>query len=202
MLSLLMPTRVDSPVPPRVAELHLVAAELQPVIRAVVAAVLHQGQGHPDVEDCANEAIRRALEGTARLRDGEPLRPWVIGIARHVALDVLRARKRRRLVQDSRDAEGSEEGASLVERVPDSKPDPLERMESARRQEMVRKAISELNENTRVALAKFHLEGKSYQEIAAEMRVPLGTVATWVTRGRKAMAELLDKQADEQGRQS
>ncbi|HWL85830.1 MAG TPA: RNA polymerase sigma factor [Polyangiaceae bacterium] len=196
MLSLLMPPRADSSVPPRVAELHLVAAELHPVIRAVVAAVLRQGQGHPDVEDCANEAIRRALEGTSRLRDGEPLRPWVIGIARHVALDVLRARKRQRIVQDARDgSDGSEDLPALVERVPDSKPDPLERMESARRQDMVRKAIAGLNENTRTALAKFHLQGKSYQEIAEEMHVPLGTVATWVTRGRKAMAELLDEQA-------
>jgi len=37
---------------------------------------------------------------------------------------------------------------------------------------MVRKAISGLNENIRTALAKFHLEGKSYQEIAAEMAFP------------------------------
>jgi len=196
MLSLLMPSRVDSSVPPRVAELHDVAAELHPIVRAVVAAVLRQGQGHPDVEDCANEALRRALEGTARLRDGEPLRPWVIGIARHVALDVLRARKRKRTVQDARElSDGSDDLPPLVERIPDSKPDPLERMESARRQEMVHKAIAGLNENTRTALAKFHLEGKSYQQIAAEMQVPLGTVATWVTRGRKAMAELLDEQA-------
>jgi len=38
---------------------------------------------------------------------------------------------------------------------------------------------------------KFHLDGRSYQEIAAELNVPLGTVATWVTRGRKALAERL-----------
>src|SRR5258708_38762759 len=74
------------------------AAQLQPVVRAVVAAVLREGPSHPDVEDCTGEALRRAIEGSERLRDGEPVRPWVVGIARHVALDLLRARKRRRVV--------------------------------------------------------------------------------------------------------
>jgi RNA polymerase sigma-70 factor (ECF subfamily) len=41
------------------------------------------------------------------------------------------------------------------------------------------------------ALVKFHVEGKSYQRIAEEMKVPLGTVATWVARGRKSVAEKL-----------
>ncbi|HVY46278.1 MAG TPA: sigma factor, partial [Minicystis sp.] len=70
------------------------AAALSPVVRAVVASVLGERKDHPDVEDCTHEAIRRAIEGRERLRDGEPLRPWVIGIARHVALDVRRLRRR------------------------------------------------------------------------------------------------------------
>ena len=43
----------------------------------------------------------------------------------------------------------------------------------------------------KAALVKFHVEGKSYQVIAEEMNVPLGTVATWVTRGRKSVVERL-----------
>jgi RNA polymerase sigma-70 factor (ECF subfamily) len=39
------------------------------------------------------------------------------------------------------------------------------------------------------------MDGLSYQEIAARLDVPLGTVATWVTRGRKAMAEALEDDA-------
>jgi RNA polymerase sigma-70 factor (ECF subfamily) len=37
----------------------------------------------------------------------------------------------------------------------------------------------------------FHMEGLEYQEIAERLEVPLGTVATWVSRGRKAMATTL-----------
>ena len=165
------------------------AASLRPLVRAVVASIVREPVDHPDVEDCTNETLRRALEGHERLREGEALRPWVVGIARHVALDALRARKRSR----SRDAgTGSDEDgdllAPLVERLPDPADDPFERVAKARRDATVRTAIESLPEGQRKALTMFHLEGLGYQEIAVRLEVPLGTVATWVMRGRKAVA--------------
>jgi RNA polymerase sigma-70 factor (ECF subfamily) len=165
------------------------AASLRPLVRAVVASITREPVDHPDVEDCTNETLRRALEGHERLREGEALRPWVVGIARHVALDALRARKRSR----ARDAGGGtdEEGdvlAPLVERLPDPADDPFERVAKARRDATVRTAIESLPDGQRKALTMFHLEGLGYQEIAVRLEVPLGTVATWVMRGRKAVA--------------
>jgi RNA polymerase sigma-70 factor (ECF subfamily) len=165
------------------------AAALRPLVRAVVASIIRERVDHPDVEDCTNETLRRAIEGHERLREGEAMRPWVVGIARHVALDALRARKRAR----ARDAGNGtdEEGdvlAPLVERLPDPADDPFERVAKARRDATVRTAIESLPEGQRKALTMFHLEGLGYQEIAVRLEVPLGTVATWVMRGRKAVA--------------
>jgi RNA polymerase sigma-70 factor (ECF subfamily) len=165
------------------------AAALRPLVRAVVASIIRERVDHPDVEDCTNESLRRAIEGHERLREGEAMRPWVVGIARHVALDALRARKRAR----ARDAGNGtdEEGdllAPLVERLPDPADDPFERVAKARRDATVRTAIESLPEGQRKALTMFHLEGLGYQEIAVRLEVPLGTVATWVMRGRKAVA--------------
>lgn len=196
MLAVVMSSGPGRPVNPGVL-LQAQARELQPVVRAVVAAVLRQGPGHPDVEDCTGEALRRAIEGSDRLRDGEPLRPWVVGIARHVALDLLRAQKRRRVqvaVDLGNGPDSAGDVAPLVERVPDSKPNPFERVAKARRDALVREAIDALPDGARDALVKFHLEGKSYQEIAKELGVPLGTVATWVNRGRKAVAEKMERE--------
>ena len=165
------------------------AASLRPIVRAVVASIVREPVDHPDVEDCTNETLRRALEGFERLREGEAVRPWVIGIARHVALDALRGRKRAR----ARDAGGGsdEDGevmAPLVERLPDPADDPFERVAKARRDATVRTAIEALPDGQRKALTMFHLEGLGYQEISERLEVPLGTVATWVMRGRKAIA--------------
>ncbi|MGO8991896.1 MAG: RNA polymerase sigma factor [Polyangiaceae bacterium] len=166
------------------------AASLRPLVRAVVASIIREPIDHPDVEDCTNDTLRRALEGHERLREGEALRPWVVGIARHVALDALRARKRAR-ARDAGNGGGGEEGevlAPLVERLPDPADDPFERVAKARRDATVRTAIESLPDGQRRALTMFHLEGLGYQEIAVRLEVPLGTVATWVMRGRKAVA--------------
>ncbi len=163
-------------------------AELRPHVRAVVAAVLGVGRDHPDVDDCAHEALRRALEGRDRLRPGEPVRPWVTGIARHVALDALRSRKRQRdRIASVR--EGEEGGAAdPLDRVADASPDAFERLADARRRDAVARAMNALPDGQRRALTMFHMEGLQYQEIAARLGVPLGTVATWVMRARKSVA--------------
>src|SRR3954470_332711 len=96
-------------------------AALRPVVRAVIACVLGEGKAHPDVEDGTHETLRRALEGHARLREGEALRPWLIGIARHVALDARRRRKRdRRFASATPDDDGEADAA--VERLVDPAP--------------------------------------------------------------------------------
>ncbi len=60
----------------------------------------------------------------------------------------------------------------------------------------MRRILVQLPEGPRKALELFHLEGLSYQEAAQRLGVPLGTVATWVTRGRKAMAEALEDEIE------
>jgi RNA polymerase sigma-70 factor (ECF subfamily) len=163
-------------------------AELRPVVRSVIAAILNESRQHPDVEDCTHEALRRALEGSERLRNGEPLRPWVTGIARHVALDALRARRRDRQ-RAVREVEGQDaDMPSTLDRVADASPSPLDRVEVAQRDLQVRRALETLAEGPREAIRMFHMEGLGYQQIAERLDVPLGTVATWVTRARKALA--------------
>src|SRR5262245_17291161 len=99
------------------------AAELRPYIRAVVAAVLRESREHPDVEDCTHEALRRAIEGRERLREGEAMRAWVVSIARHVALDALRARQRAR-ARTARGSEGEDDADDLLGRLADLAPGP------------------------------------------------------------------------------
>ena len=170
-------------------------AELRPLVRAIVAAMLNESREHADVEDCTHEVLRRALEGRARLRDGEPLRPWVTGIARHVALDALRARKRQRqrMVHDSVDDEDGERDRA-IERVADTGATPFDLVAKAEQDRALMRALDTVPDGQRRALSMFHLEGLGYQEIAVRLEVPLGTVATWVTRARKAVTTAMQQE--------
>jgi RNA polymerase sigma-70 factor (ECF subfamily) len=159
------------------------AAALLPDVRAVVAAVLGVGRSHPDADDAANEAMRRALEGRGRLQAGLPVRPWLLGIARHVALDARRSRGR----TAARTAPDHTDGSAAVDHVAATRPNPFELLAEARRAAKVRDALATLPEGPRQALTLFHLEGLGYDEITRRLGVPMGTVATWVSRGRKAL---------------
>ena len=165
-------------------------AELRLVVRAVIACILREAADHADVEDCTSEALRRALEAKTEVRG--PFRPWLLGIARHVALDALRARQKQRArdLEVPKDAPSSP--ASVVDRLIDPSARADEQIEIAERAAEVRRVLETLPEGPRKALQLFHMESLSYQDVAARLGVPLGTVATWVARGRKAMAEALD----------
>ena len=178
--------------PPSQAGFAREAESLRPVVRAVVAAVLRESRMHPDVEDCTHEALRRALEGRERLRPGEPVRPWLLGIARHVALDALRARAR----DQRRHLRALDDSDSPADRVPDSRPGADERLEEARKLAAIRSAMDGLPTDHRRALLLFHVEGLAYREISARLGVPMGTVCTWIARGRRAIAAALGQDGE------
>lgn len=187
--STLVPRSPGSPVDPAREVVLAELGALRPLVRAVAAAVLREPHDHPDVEDVTQETLRRAVEG--KTRPAGPARPWLLGVARHVALDALRARRRER-------ARGCDEGGApesspglLVERLADPQAGADDAMLDAERRTRVARALARLPEGPRRALELFHAEGLGYAAIAARLEVPLGTVATWVTRGRKAIAEAL-----------
>lgn len=170
-------------------------AALRPVVRAVIACVLGENRDHPDVEDCTHETLRRALEGRARLREGEAIRPWLLGIARHVAIDARRKRRRERLVAEP--ASPDDEAEALVNRLPDPAPGPDERASSTERARRIASAMEGLAPSQRRAMMMFHVEGEAYQQIAERLGVPIGTVATWLSRGRRTLAEALAGMVDQ-----
>lgn len=192
MLSALMTTALLSA--PEAPSLHEQAGELRPLVRAVIACVLRERPDHADVEDCTSEAFRRAFEAQSRARG--PMRPWVLGIARHVALDALRARQRQRARTGEIPDEAPSAATAVIDRLADPSAGADEQLELAERAARVRRVMQALPAGPRAALELFHLEGLAYQEIGRRLGVPLGTVATWVTRGRRAMAEALEDEVE------
>jgi RNA polymerase sigma-70 factor (ECF subfamily) len=115
-----------------------------------------------------------------------------MGIARHVALDARRVRGRslRRRPPETAD------GTSPLDDVPTQKPNPFEQLAEARRAAKIREALARLPDGPRQALTLFHLEGVGYDEITRRLGVPMGTVATWMSRGRKALLGELESEGD------
>ena len=52
-------------------------------------------------------------------------------------------------------------------------------------------AMAALLPDHRRAMEMFHVDGLPYREIAAKLGVPMGTVCTWISRGRRSIADAL-----------
>jgi RNA polymerase sigma-70 factor (ECF subfamily) len=163
------------------------AVGLRPMLRAVVARILRMPLAHADVEDCVGETFRRIVEHRSRLRPGEPMGPWAAGIAKHVALDHVRSRRR-------------EHPSDVTDEAPDSAPSPEDATDRVRRVQALRAALAKLDPGPREALVAFHVEGASYQEIAARLGIPMGTVATWISRSRKTLEITLERRGQREDR--
>ncbi|MET0341723.1 MAG: RNA polymerase sigma factor [Polyangiales bacterium] len=163
-------------------------AALEPAVRGLVAVVLGARPQTADVEDCTSEVFRRVLEHRDKLHAGAPLRPWVLGIARNVALDFRRTRARTLKRSELRTAD--DDAPPALDRVSDDGPAPDDRADLAERTRRMQCALAGLPDAQRTALL-LHAEGLGYQEIAGRLDVPLGTVATWISRGRQGLAHAL-----------
>jgi len=170
-----------------------VVAEYRPAVLALAARLLRRRKDDPDVEDVAHETFRRVLEQPDKWDADRPLLPWVLGIARHVALDALRASARQR----SRNASPtSDDGADdAISRLLSPGPGPERAYASAETARHLERALAALPPSERKALLLFHLEGLSYREIADRLAVPPATVGTWVLRARRALAKALASSA-------
>jgi len=133
-----------------------------------------------DAEDLAQDTFVRAFVHFERFDPERPVLPWLIAIARRLCLDLLRRRKIRA-------------GREAMAVGDDSAPSP--EREASAREELSRldRALDELGEGPREAIILFHIEEMSYRDIAAALEVPIGTVMTWLHRGRAQLKRALDE---------
>ena len=54
------------------------------------------------------------------------------------------------------------------------------------------RALADLDEGPRDAIILFHIGEMSYRDIAAALEVPIGTVMTWLHRGRARLKTALE----------
>ena len=156
-------------------EFERLLGESAPLAYRVARGVLRSSA---DAEDVAQEALLRAYRHFAGLRDRRRFRSWLVRIAFRLALDRLRASKRREtretLWWQSRPGISVEHAAATSEF-----------------QAHFERALSEMPGKYRLVLLLSAMEGHTLDEIAALLDVPLGTVKSRLFCARKRLAEKL-----------
>ena len=75
--------------------------------------------------------------------------------------------------------------------IPDSSPTPEERVERTQLQQEVWQALGELKKEYKDIIVYFDMQGLSYEEVAAVIGIPVGTVKSRLNRARSALKKIL-----------
>ena len=149
--------------------------------RRVARAVLHDDD---EADDAVQDGVLAAWRAIDRYDPSRPFRPWLMRIVVNAALDL---RRRDRVRRTEMIPESVESRTAGPDRVTDAV------VLGAR----LREALAELPERQRVAVVLFDAEGYSHAEIAALLKVPEGTVRSYVFHGRRALRRALSSIKEE-----
>lgn len=138
--------------------------------------------------EATQEIFLRIWRGLAGFRGEAKLSTWVF----QVAWNYLRMAHRRR-VQRGRFSSAAEDQAPVIESVADPAPDPERRAAASQRLQRVEAALASMEEHHRVVLWLRDGEGLSYEDIAAALDVPIGTVRSRLARARASLRRAVDR---------
>jgi RNA polymerase sigma-70 factor (ECF subfamily) len=195
--------------PPRAAPApHEVAALVERARNGDVAAfeqliAQHQGKvftfafaftgDREQAKDLAQDALVKVYRSLGTYRFQSAFSTWLYSIVRNTYLDAVKSRAGREQALeaplDGRDLERLAEVASAEERL----------LEKEARRTLFR-ALRDVSEPFRTVVMLADVQGLGYEEIAAALELPIGTVKSRLKRGRDALREALFRRRVEEGR--
>jgi len=132
-------------------------------------------------EDVAQDALLRVWKGLPGWHGDASLSSWIYTITRNTCLTELRRRGRHPSVSLD-----SPEFTAAVDSVPALQcSDPESGLETD-----VSEMLSQLPEKYRQVISLFYMEQRSYEEVAALLGLPLGTVKTFLYRAKKELLRI------------
>ena len=142
-------------------------------------------QNRDEAEDLVQETYAKALKGFASFQSGTNFRAWIYRILRNTFLTSRTGLRATMTVPFDPEEDGPD---MAVER---DTPETILFERSDR--ELLQRAIDELPIYFREILLLCEVEEMSYQEIAATLSIPIGTVMSRLSRARRALRDTVQK---------
>lgn len=149
-------------------------SSLLPRLRRFARALTRREE---DADDLVQVAVERALNKAVLWQPGTRLDSWMFRIMKNAWIDETRSRQRASEIFLPEEA-----GEAVGHRPTDAQDDRL----------ALQAALQQLGDEQRLAVVLVLVEGLSYQEAAAVLEVPVGTLTSRLSRGRDALMRLLD----------
>jgi RNA polymerase sigma-70 factor (ECF subfamily) len=173
-------------------------AEALSYMDQLYAAALRMTRNPADAEDLVQETYFKAFAAIDKFTPGTNLKAWLYRIQTNAFINTYRKKQREPkrtdadTVEDWQLASAAAHQSTGLASAEDAALDAIGDIE-------VKRALSELSDEFRMAVYLSDVEGFAYKEIAEIMETPVGTVMSRLHRGRKLLREKLRDYAAERG---
>jgi len=161
--------------------------------RPVFSVIYRMVRDREKAEDLAQDTFIKVFNALDKYDPSYKFSSWIFKIAHNTTVDLLRKKEPETLSLDGSPHARTQEQAeasSLTAVSHDESPE--EYTASKELGSEIEVALAELRPEYREALVLWHLEGRPYDEIAEIMDLPLGTVKTYIHRGRNELRGKLE----------
>jgi RNA polymerase sigma-70 factor, ECF subfamily len=162
--------------------------------RPVFSLIFRMVRDRETAEDLSQETFVKVLNNLDRYSPEFKFSSWLFKIANNLTIDHLRRRRVDTIsIEGAPDAITSESARATSIAVVSQDESPLEELESRELGSAIERAIGKLRPEYRACILLRHVEDKSYEEIAEIVKLPLGTVKTYIHRARHELRAALDE---------
>lgn len=161
--------------------------------RPVFSLIFRMVRDRALAEDLAQDSFVKMFNALDRYKPEYKFSSWMFKIANNTALDEIRKKGLKTVsLQGAPDAVTPDQQAATTPRVASDDESPEQYVEAQELGAEIERALGLLRPEYRTPIVLYHLEGRPYEEIAEIMELPLGTVKTYIHRGRKELRVALE----------
>lgn len=162
--------------------------------KPVYHMILKMVRNIDDAEDLTIEAFAKAFRNLHKFKKDYTFSTWLFRIATNNAIDFIR--KKRLDTYSLNTSFTDDSGESVNIDVQDDTLNPAEETIKTQKIEIVQKFVTKLPAKYQKLVRLRYFDELSYEEIAAELDAPLGTVKAQLHRARELMYDLVKEKKD------
>jgi RNA polymerase sigma-70 factor (ECF subfamily) len=162
--------------------------------RPVFSLIFRMVRDRETAEDLSQETFIKVLNNINRYSPDFKFSSWLFKIANNLTIDHLRRRRLDTIsIEGAPDAVTAESARATSIVIASANESPLAELESKELGASIERAIAQLRPEYRACIMLRHVEDRSYEEIAEIVKLPLGTVKTYIHRARHELRAALDE---------
>lgn len=156
---------------------------------AIYFMLLKMTNNADDAEDLTIEAFGKAFNKLGQYTPDYAFSTWLFKIASNNCIDFIRRKKMETLSINK--TYNEEDGTEMSHNLPSQGPDPEEKLIETQKIFMMREVVEKLKPHYKKLIQLRYFDELSYEEIAEEMDIPLGTVKAQLFRAREYLYNIM-----------